>query len=226
MEQDQKEIKEVDHQARKVVLHFVRHGETSYSNRNDVEGCLTDKGREQARKAAEEIYQQLPEGAVVAFISSDRKRAKQTTEVIGEKITSLEQSQNKRLFLYNQGVKTIERLGISNEAAQEYLSLIAQKENPTAYWLENPGKTADEIQRNFGSLLRHFTRFANHLGSTGPEIHVVLVTHNPVEVFVGKLLGVAKVEPLGNCEQFVLELPVSQRKAVLNYKDQRKEVIV
>lgn len=209
---------------RKVVLHFVRHGSAGYSGRDDTEGYLTEKGKEQTEVVAEQIYQQLPKGVIIEFLSSNRERAVKTVKAIEEKIKELEINKGKDLIFHNDQIKTFKRLGISNEITQEYLNLIGQKENPIKYWLEHPGKTSDEVHKNFGSFVRHISRFTNNLGP-GPDIHIIFSVHSgPSEVFVGQLLKDSSLRSLANCEQFTLELSKANVPAVISYQDQRKEI--
>lgn len=229
MELNQRETKEVEPKDRKVVLHFVRHGDAGYSGKNDAEGYLTEKGREQAYKIGEQIYQDLPEGAILEFLSSNRERAVKTVEAIEEKIKELERVQNKNLIFHDgkrEKTLTYERLGISDEITQEYFGLIAQKESPIRYWLEHPGKTPDEVQKNFGSFVRHMSRLANNL-NPGPDVHIIFPTHSgPTEVFAGQILEDPSIRSLANCEQFTIELSKANIPAVISYKDQRKEIIL
>jgi len=218
------ESQEQERQSREVVLHFVRHGEAKYIGGGDAEGHLTDRGREQAKKIAEEIYQQLPDGAIIEFLSSNRKRAVETVEAVARKIQELETKQSKNLIFHNDRAKALERLGISGEITQEYLDLIAQRECPIGYWLEHPGKTPDEVQKNLGGFLRHMSRFTQNL-SSGHDIHVIFAIHSgPTEVFAGRLLKDPSIGPLANCEQFTIAIPVNGRTAKVNYKDLERQI--
>lgn len=224
MELDQKETKEFEPEGRKVVLHFVRHGDSKYKGRDDNEGYLTEKGREQARAVAEEIYQKLPEGAIIEYLSSDRERAVGTGKVIEERIRELETENGKNLIFHGDEVKTFKRLGISDEITQEYLDLINKKEWPIRYWLEHPGKTSEEVQRNLGGFMKHMSRFTNNLGP-GPDVHIIFPVHSgPTEVFVGQLFGDSSIRSLANCEQFTLELSNTNRPAVISYKDIKENI--
>lgn len=219
-----KDTKEVEPKGRKVILHFVRHGAAGYSGRDDAEGYLTEKGEEQAEAVAEQIYEQLPEGAIIESLSSNRGRAVGTAKVIEKKMRELEVDKGKGLIFHGDQVKTLNRLGISDEITQEYLDLINEKEWPIRYWLEHPGKTPDEIKKNFGSFTRHMSRFTSKLGP-GPEIHLIIPVHSgPTEVFVGQLLGDSTVPSLANCEQFTLELSNTKAPAVISYKDIKEKI--
>lgn len=218
------EKREGEPQGRKVVLHFVRHGEAGYSGRDDGEGFLTEKGKEQARGIAAQIYQELPKGAVVEFLSSNRERAEQTTKAIQEKIKELEENSRKDLVFHNDKIKSFNHLGISDEITDEYLDLIKQEESPIRFWLENPGKTPMEAQRNLGGFLRHMARFTSHL-KPGSDVHVIFAVHSgPTEVFLGQLFNDSSIESLANCEQFIVELPVAGKSARVKFKDLDKTV--
>ena len=118
---ESKEIKEKEPRERNIVLYFVRHGDAGYANRQDMSGFLTEKGKEQAKEAADNLYQELPEGAVVEFISSDLTRAKQTTEAIKKELEELNSDfvNSKKISIHNNRVlkaeiKTYKRLAISD----------------------------------------------------------------------------------------------------------------
>ena len=222
------ETREGEPPGRKVVLHFVRHGEADYDSKDDAEGYLTEKGREQALEAGEKIYQELPDGVVVDFISSSRRRALQTTEAIREKIKELEEAGNKKIIFHDQKREQVlpyERLGMSDGMTAEALLLRRkEKKDEVDYWLEHPGKIPDEIENNFGSFLNHMSSFAHKLG-TGPAVHIILTTHHgPSEVSVGKLRNKAAIEPLTNCEEFTITIPTSGRDIEIKYKDLEEKV--
>ncbi len=66
------------------IIYLVRHGETVDNARQimqgQTQGCLNDKGREQARQVAE----RLADEPIDAVIASDLQRAVQTAEIIAE----------------------------------------------------------------------------------------------------------------------------------------------
>lgn len=219
--------KEKESISRKVVLHFVRHGAAEYSGRSDAEGYLTSKGKEQAIEAAEKLYQQLPDGVILDFLSSNRRRAVETAEAIKRKVQEIECSQSKHIIFHNNRRKEMliySRLGMSDDMTQEALDLKGQGKKEINHWLNNPGKTSSEIEKNFFSFLRHMLSFAHQLGD-GTDIHIVIVTHTgPSEVFVGKLLNKNTMESLENCEEFTIALPTSEKQITVNFRDIKQEV--
>lgn len=209
---------------RKVVIHYVRHGEAVYAGEEDRDGALTTLGQEQADKIGEQIYHELPKGAVIEGLSSFRRRAIQTNQRIIDKIRQLENESDepdkKGLIFRNPKVKTFAKLSVSDQHNDEYLDLVAQGKNPATFWLNHPGQTPQEIKENFNGFLRHLARFARQLSPTGPEVHLIVTIHTgPSEVFVGSLLGVSLIGSLKNCEQFTVELPVSGNAARIHYKN-------
>ncbi|MFH0937506.1 MAG: histidine phosphatase family protein [Candidatus Daviesbacteria bacterium] len=227
METHISEDKEKEQLGRKFVLHFIRHGSAAYTGSDDRDGYLTERGCEQAKGVAKEIYEELPAGAVVEFVSSDRVRARQTAETIQEELCNLEDESNKDLIFHGYDVKTFNHIGLSGELTEEYLNLIDEKKSPVHTWLSNPSPSSAESERGFQDFLGHLSHFAQRLPINGPDIHVIAVSHTgPSEVFVGRLLNNPEIGSLANCEQFTIELPVTKDQVVVNYKGQRKEIIL
>lgn len=221
------ESAEQEPQGRQVVLHFIRHGESGYNGRDDAEGYLTEKGREQAEKVAETLFQKIPDGAIIDFLSSDRVRAGQMGDTIRKKMGELAESDDKNFIFHNENTKTFRRLGISDELTQEYLNLISQKERPIAYWLEHSGDNIAQTEAGFRDFLAHFSRFAHKLGPKGPEIHIISIVHSgPSEVFAGRLLNQSSLAPLANGEEFKIEIPCVGATANIVYKDFEQELAV
>jgi probable phosphoglycerate mutase len=71
-------------------IYFVRHGQTEWNVEHRVQGRLntplTALGVEQARKNAETLIEGIPELANLPFVSSPLGRARQTVEIIRERI--------------------------------------------------------------------------------------------------------------------------------------------
>src|SRR3990167_2425007 len=221
------ETREGESQGRKVVLHFVRHGEAGYSGWDDAEGDLTEKGKVQAALAGEKIFKELPKGVVVEFLSSHRRRAVETIAIIEKKIEELAQVDDKDFLLHKKQKKetlSYQRLGMSDEMTWEALKLRRQKEEEVIYWLQHEGKIPEEIEKNFGSLFKHLSYFTRHL-SVGPDVHIILSTHTgSAEVLVGKLLGKTSIDTLANCEEFTITMPTSGRDIEIKYKDLEERV--
>lgn len=71
-------------------IYFVRHGQTVWNTEHRVQGRLntplTALGREHARRSAETLIEGVPEVASLRFVSSPLGRARETMEIIRERI--------------------------------------------------------------------------------------------------------------------------------------------
>jgi len=217
--------KEMRQPTREVVLHFIRHGESKYTGSGDHEGCLTEIGQEQSRRAARKLFAELNPGSVLAFYTSPRLRTRQTAEIIENELQVLNKGSNKQILFHNLKPNTVKRVGLDDNITEASLDLTFAGLNPIATWLQNPNDMTMEMETNFLSFLKKFSGLANRISPTGPDIHLVTVTHTgPSEVFVAKLLKVNSLSTLTNGEEFKIELPVSDNRPTLTYKGLTNEI--
>ncbi len=239
---ESKESREKEPRERNVVLYFVRHGDAGYSGRQDMSGFLTEKGKEQAQKAAEDLYQELPKEAIVEFISSDLKRSDQTTKEMKEKLEELnEDPQNaKKILIHNNRInedgdsrrpeiKTYKKLAISDEHTKEFFRLSrdaeGNRQDAVTAWLNNPDKTVEEMENDFRNLIRHFDRLSHHV-SSGPDIYIVATTHGgKADVAIGRFLDENLKTQLNNCEAFKISL-LANGQTTLTFRDKTKNVSI
>lgn len=83
-------------------MFLVRHGESEWNVARLTQGqsmapALTDRGRSQARSAAERLAAALPPGRAVRMVSSDLIRAVQTAEILGRRLGAPQILHDKRL---------------------------------------------------------------------------------------------------------------------------------
>lgn len=230
---EESELQEKESRKRNVFLYFVRHGDAEYASRQDAEGYLTPKGKDQAKKAAEVLYKELPSEALVEIISSNRKRAEETALTFKNTLNELTKDTNKNITIHHpqQGVRLDEHLGMSDELTQEALDLRAlsdiegDNQDEVAAWLKNPGQSTEEIENNFRQVLQYFDRISRRI-SSGRDLYIVAVTHTgPSEVFIGRLLNNIPEGRLANCETFKISL-LTNGKTDLSFKDLHQEISV
>ncbi|KKR80151.1 MAG: hypothetical protein UU73_C0001G0318 [Candidatus Daviesbacteria bacterium GW2011_GWA1_41_61] len=222
---DAREIKEQELTSRKAVLHFIRHGEAEYKKVEDYEGNLTEKGRQQARQAGEKLFNDLSDGAVVAFHSSSRLRTIQTAQEIQAEVAELVRKSGKNIVLHNERPKAFSRLAVSDKATEEWLNVLFKGQNPLDYFLDNPTEAVEKSRENFNSYLSKLANFAKKLSPQGPDVHIVVITHTgPSEVLIQGLTGQRPEGSLVNCEEFKISLPVSGQEPTLIYKGLRLEI--
>ncbi|MCL5784730.1 MAG: histidine phosphatase family protein [Patescibacteria group bacterium] len=225
---------------RNIILYFVRHGAAGYSSRQDMAGYLTETGREQAREAAKTLYQELPEGAVVEFLSSDLNRAEETTEEMKKETERLndDPQNSKKVFIHHgkvikdegeerEKIKTYARLAISDDHTREFFSLSkdesGKEQDAVKVWLDNPNQNVIEMEDNFRSFLRHFNRFSRHV-SPGPDIYIVSTVHGGAsDVAIGRFLGENALGRLINCEAFKISL-LTDGQTTLTFRDETKTI--
>lgn len=214
------EIQEKEVFSRQVILHFLRHGKAGYRGKDDHDGYLTDEGYEQARKAGQLLSEEIPNGAIVVFDSSPRPRCIQTAETARDEMIKKGEESNKHFYLHSERVKTFERIGLNDKATEEALDLTFAGKDPIKTWLENPNETVEGFEKGFLSLVNKIKGFSLKLNPDGPDVHIIIVSHTgPSEVFVGRLLKEKSIDPLANCEEFQIALPVSKKLAAsITYK--------
>lgn len=220
-------VKEGEKDQREIVIHFIRHGEASYVSKDDIEGELTERGREQARQAALALFNQLKEGEIIGFYSSPRKRAQETAEEIRQEIERLCQEGKRIIVVHSPKTPQFRRLSIDDQLTHEWIELARiQKQDPIDFWLKNPGESSEKIENNFRTFLSKFSGLASRLLPVGPNIHLVCITHTgPSEVFVGRLLGSQHPGNLANCEEFTIKLAtVKDKHPILEFKG-REQVV-
>lgn len=219
------ENREREPQPRKVILHFIRHGEAEYEEFDDYEGNLTEKGRQQARQAGVKLFNDLPYGAIVAFHSSSRLRTRQTAQEIQKELTELVRKSGKTIVFHNESPKPFNRLAISDKATEEWLKVLFKGQNPVDYFLDNPTEATEKDRENFNSYLSKLANFAKKLPPQGRDVHIIAITHTgPSEVFIQSLTGQRPEGSLANCEEFKISLPISGQAPTLTYKGVSSEI--
>ena len=222
---NQNENREKDQLTRQVVIHFIRHGDTEYKKAEDLEGDLTKLGKQQAREAGERLFNDLTEGSVLAFHSSSRLRTIQTAQEISTEVVKLSQKSGKKIVFHNENPKAFSRLAVGDKATEEWLDVLLQGQNPVDYFLDNPTEATKEDKKHFNSYLSKLSFFTKRLSPQGPDVHIVAVTHTgPSEAFIQGLTGQRPEGSLTSCEEFRINLPVSNEKPNLIYKGTSSEI--
>lgn len=215
------ENKETDLKDREVVLHFIRHGASGYKSRDDQEGFLTDEGKQQASDSAQKLIDEIPEGSVVSFYSSQLNRAKETVDIIKEKF-----GENESHIPHGQASKSFKKFEVSPEATKEFLDFTYRdKIDPIAAWLNNPTETILDSEKKFLNFYSKINSFTKKLPNDGPDVHLLIVSHSgPLEFFAGRLTGEVAVAPLNNCEEFQIKIPHSNAPSTLDLRGVSKEI--
>lgn len=225
---------------RNIILYFVRHGAAGYSGRQDMAGYLTQKGREQARQAARTLFSQLPQGAVVEFLSSNLNRAEETSEEMKHELERLNDAPEnlKKLEIHHgrvvkgdegeqEKVKTYQRLAISDDHTREFFRLSKDEEgneqDAVQVWLDNPNQSVAEMEGNFRNFIRHFNRLSRYV-SPGSDIYIVSTVHGGAsDVAIGRLVGENSLGRLENCETFKISL-LDDGQTTLTIRDETKPI--
>lgn len=218
---ENRENKEKEIKDREVVLHFIRHGSSDYKSRDDQEGFLTDKGREQASDSAKKLMDEIPEGSVVSFYSSQLNRARETIDIIRDSF-----EKNESHIPHGQGSKPFKKFEVSPEATREYLGYAYRdKVDPIATWLNNPTEAILDSEKNFHNFYDKISNFTKKLPSNGPDIHMLIVSHSgPLEFFAGRMIRKTDIAPLNNCEEFQIKIPRTDSPSILNIRGTSNEV--
>lgn len=169
--------------ARDVIVHVFRHGKATGSVSTAE---LTPEGEEQARKAAQELLNHIPEGAVVKFFDSGFVRARQTRERMEEIVKPQRRT-----------------LVARSRATLAYLKKVKDG-------FSDQQKTPQEGVADFRRTLVQYPKRLSETLAPGSPIHLVAVAHagKPalnalVESLSGKTLEQLKGD-IQNCERFTL----------------------
>lgn len=162
-------------------LIFVRHGESVWNHEGRIQGIadppLSERGRAQARLAAERIAREFHPAAVYA---SALQRATETGRVIAERL-GLPLKVDPRLNEYDIGDFT----GLSaSEVAAQYPEIWARWEIDTL-WVPIPG------EEGLYPFLDRITRAITDIVAAHPgDAEIVVVTHGGVmALYIGDLIG-------------------------------------
>lgn len=161
-------------------LYLVRHGESEWNILSKVQGQsntnLTNKGREQARKAARRLMKEK----IDVIFSSDLNRALDTAKIIGE-ILGLE-------------VNTLEELREIRFGVWEGLTtqeIIDKYNNEHIIWMTEPHKLNLPNAESLIDLQERLLRIVNILFKDNGDKNILIVSHGAsIKALILGLLGI------------------------------------
>lgn len=208
----EKEINiEKEKRSREVVIHFLRHGKPKYKNENDNQGELVEEGIEQSTNYANKLIREIPEGSIISFYSSPLNRAKQTINIIKEKLTSPEIIKKRKYIHHRNNSKIFSSFQVSDDIVRDYYKLIFKKKEPISTWLQDPSENILQSEKKLKKFYTKINSLTKRLSPIGPDIHLIIVSHSgPLEFFAGKLIDKNDIKPFKNCEGFDIQIPISK----------------
>lgn len=221
------EGKEVAPKGREIELYLFRHAEASDQG---VDAELTERGKEQAKEAAQNLVRQIIEqgGGVIKFLSSPVKRAKQTSEIMQQtihEILSEQQVKNIRL-MSPRDRETLKAAGVIGPLKQSGI------DDPVDYWLRNPeileGKSPSKIAERLHEIINLLQKVADRL-SSGEKIYYIGVTHEVPQAALLYQTSGKTLNELGgniqNCELMKIELKgKSEEGATIKFRDKEMKI--
>lgn len=218
------ESKEVAPKGRDIELYLFRHAEASNQG---LESELTGQGKEQAKKAAQDLLTQIIEqgGGVIKFLSSPVKRAKQTSEIMQQVIQEIitdKHLENIRLMTPRER-EALKAAGVLGPLKGWGI------DDPVDYWLENPdvieGKSPTETAKTLQEVIDLLQKMANRLPH-GEKIYYVGITHEvPQAALLNQVSGKTLNELGGNiqnCESIRVGLKGgSDEESAIVFRNQR-----
>lgn len=207
--------------AKKVTLHFYRHGE------KDKEGLLTPKGFEQASIAGKALVEDLrKEGKItVKCVGTSLKRSQQTrdqmeNEIRDAKLTDAE--------IIKSSIRRTMKEPAMRDKDSPWWQEAKKAPDLVEFWLRNADEKATETPAEASArlkfLLKMVERISNRLES-GRNVHYVLVGHADVsaliEHFAGKVMQYPE-KTLGFCEKVKFEF--EEGKVWMEFRGKKYEV--
>ena len=202
---------------REISVHLFRHGQARYESSEDFGGRLTDEGKLQAKKAAEDLFDLLGQDEVVVFYVSPISRAQETATIMQETLKSLSEVREKAIqFLAPRTRQELRDVIIRDPSSIIELMKSGEKDI-VGRWFEIGGEhpkkaeTPKEVSQRFQQLLNRFYKLSQRL-STGPKIHFIGITHEEVPALLSEFSEYPDPSPirLGNCES--IRIDFSERK--------------
>jgi broad specificity phosphatase PhoE len=221
--------KEKDMNRREVEVHFFRHGEQID---HAPDSGITEEALQSAFQAGRKLINQIGQGELVKFITSQRTRAKETLNKIQEGlVTAIEESDRDDIKIYSEGSRTRPDIRMFDiERGTKWFREFASSEDSMGYWLDNPSEETESPQ----SVLATFQRFVKRVVKVadrlpeGPKIHYVVVTHSgPMRAFLRSEFDQGTGDDLGYCEAFNLDVPLEKNKQpTVRFRDHEKQIDV
>ena len=147
-------------------LYLLRHGQSEWNILNKVQGQedinLTDKGIEQAKKAADRLYNE----EIDLIYTSDLKRAYETAKIVGSRL--------------NLDINKVEGLREINFGIWQGLKLDEIKkdyESEYSLWRKEPHKLNLETAEKLSELQDRMLKTTNELIMRNPNRNILLVSH-------------------------------------------------
>lgn len=166
-------------------LFLIRHGETEFSTQLRYSGWgdpeLTERGRTQAQRSAIRLKELLDGREVAAIMSSPLSRAKETAQIIQEKLGDAELQEAEALKELNFG--TWEGLTFAQ----------ARTQDPQLHeqWVENPADSAPPEGESIRELYQRVRSWRNGLNRHYSGKTLVVVSHvNVIKAVVCQALGI------------------------------------
>ena len=172
---------------------LVRHGETAWNNENRAQGwaptTLTERGRRQSEALAEHLAFEYDIDRVV---SSDIRRAKETTRILGEVVDAP--------IDYDRAWRE-QDLG----TLQGFLAATLERQFPE-YAVAEAGRTSSkrtpESGESFdGMVERVLDTWRSIVQDVGDETHLVVAHGGPIRVVLGDVMGLSVEEGVERLQQ-------------------------
>lgn len=171
-------------------IYFLRHGESKWNILNKIQGSqdseLTEKGKDQGYKAAKN----LKEKEITSIYSSNLKRAKLTSEIVGKELginPVIKEELREMCYGIIEG-KTEEK--VKNNYLKEY-----------KIWLENPEKFHIEGSETLIDVQKRGMTTINQILEEDKSENLLIVAHETIITTV--ILGLLGIE-LDNYKNFSL----------------------
>jgi broad specificity phosphatase PhoE len=207
--------------ARKITLHFYRHGE------KDKEGMLTPKGLEQAASAGKALVENLrKEGdIVVKCISTSLPRAIQTRDQFER---TIEDANIPSVEIAKPHIRrTMGDMDIRDKL-HPWWTEAKKSKDLLEFWLRNPEPAAVETPAEASARLSVILKIVNRIAQrleAGKPVHYVFVGHNDISALVEFVSGKTISQlggPLEYCEKINFEF--DGNKIWMGFRGEKYEV--
>jgi broad specificity phosphatase PhoE len=208
--------------ARKITLHFYRHGE------KDKAGMLTDKGREQASLAGKTLAEDLQkEGKItVKCIATTVPRAIETRDKLEN---AIKESNNPDIELIKPSIRRkMGEGGIPRDKLHPWWEEAKKAPDIIEFWLKKDEPAAIEspveAAAKLGTLLKIIDRISRRL-EAGRPVHYVFAGHADIAALIKHISGKTPAElgaPFGYCSKVKFEF--EEGKIWMEFNGKRFEV--
>ncbi|MEK7589531.1 MAG: histidine phosphatase family protein [Patescibacteria group bacterium] len=205
------ELKEEEPKTQELIVDFVRHGGTEYTEEFPD---ITERGKEEIRATAEQIAATIdPQQEIVVFWSSSAMRAKGSAEVMKQvfekhgieiakqsSISSLRQMEVKDPdFIFNLFDKIIEEGKNPEEVFLEHETWAGEKSEKV--------ETRTEIQKRIDRIMNYLRYAAEHINTQGKRLRIIGTTHfETMQPLIQEIFGKETGELLKTGEDFEIRM--------------------